>query len=67
MSIHSLIANLNVHELKLSCVVGLLSWLCFCLSASDKNVAVSKGGDRQSVRKELNEPPVRASCFSSVV
>ncbi|OIT34639.1 PREDICTED: uncharacterized protein LOC109244413 isoform X1 [Nicotiana attenuata] len=42
------------------------SWKCAygyaqhrrCKSASDKNVAVSKGGDRQPVRKELNEPPV---------
>ncbi|XP_060207369.1 uncharacterized protein LOC132635129 [Lycium barbarum] len=42
------------------------SWKCAygysqhrrCKSASDKNVALSKGGDRQSVKKELNEPPV---------
>ncbi|KAM3307442.1 hypothetical protein P3S67_009185 [Capsicum chacoense] len=42
------------------------SWKCAygysqhrrCKSASDKNVALSKGGDRQSVKKELNQPPV---------
>lgn len=42
------------------------SWKCAygysqhrrCTSASDKNVALSRGGDRQSIKKELNEPPV---------
>lgn len=42
------------------------SWKCAygysqhrrCKSASDKITALSKGGDRQSVKKELNEPPV---------
>ncbi|XP_015167852.1 uncharacterized protein [Solanum tuberosum] len=42
------------------------SWKCAygysqhrrCKSASDKIAAPSKGGDRQSIKKELNEPPV---------
>ncbi|KAK4728493.1 hypothetical protein R3W88_021481 [Solanum pinnatisectum] len=42
------------------------SWKCAygysqhrrCKSASDKIAALSKGGDRQSIKKELNEPPV---------
>lgn len=42
------------------------SWKCAygysqhrrCKSASDKITALSKGGDRQSIKKELNEPPV---------
>lgn len=42
------------------------SWKCAygysqhrrCKSVSDKNVALSRGDDRQSIKKELNEPPV---------
>ncbi|TMW95601.1 hypothetical protein EJD97_008621 [Solanum chilense] len=42
------------------------SWKCAygysqhrrCKSASEKIAALSKGGDRQSIKKELNEPPV---------